>query len=173
MIVLSLDVSAAKTGWCIWNSKGKFEFIFGTIETKAKFNRGERLNQFREALVKVLKKYKPTEIVIEDGFSGINVKTLKILVEFAGVAKETCQDILEVDPYVMSNHTVKSYFKVKKKDELFKFFITFLERKDLTFKKDNDIIDSAAQLICYCDVVLDIKRFREAKDYGFLYNIGD
>ena len=167
MKILSLDVSAAKTGWCVWSKKKGF--VCGTIETKPKFNRSERLNQFRLALAKVLKKHKPKHIVIEDGFSGINVKTLKALAEFAGVAKEVCQDTLGIDPYVMSNHTVKSYFKVKKKEELFAFVVHILGRKDLTFKKDNDIIDACAQCMCYYDEVLEHNLFREEKEYGFIY----
>ena len=171
MKVLSLDVSAAKTGWCFWVPEYQFEF--GTIETKPKFNRSERLTQFRASLIEVLNKYKPTHIVIEDGFSGINVKTLKILVEFGGVAKQTCQEIVGVDPYVISNNTVKAYFKVRKKPDLFKFVVDILGKKDLTFNKDNDIIDALGQIICYCDIVLENKQFREDKSYGFLYNIGD
>lgn len=171
MKVLSLDVSAAKTGWCLWT--GGYRFTYGVIETKPKFNRSERLNQFRSGIIDVLTKHKPDQIVIEDNFSSRNVKTLKILAEFAGVAKEACQDTIGIDPYVMSNHTVKSYFKVKKKDELFEFLIVLLNKKYLTFKKDNDIIDACAQVICYCDIVLDVKKFRETKSYGFLYKIGD
>ena len=83
--ILSLDVSAAKTGWAVTNN-GK-DFIAGIIETKPKFTQAERLVLFNLELVKVLKTYQPTEIVIEDTFGGKNVKTLKILSEFAGLAK--------------------------------------------------------------------------------------
>lgn len=168
-IVLSLDVSASSTGWCIMTPDNG---DYNIIKTTPKLNRSERLHLFREELTLVLKTFKPTHVVIEDNFSKINVATLKMLAEFAGVAKECCQDILKIDPYVMSNNTVKSFFKVRKKDELFEVMIDILdfEDKGLTFKKDNDIIDSIAQCMCYIHTVLGKRVFRKKTEYGFIYN---
>lgn len=169
-VILSLDVSAASTGWCVMSDKNR---SYGLITTKPKFNRSQRLNIFRKALTKILKDYNPTHIVIEDTYSGLNKKTLKILSEFAGVAKEACQAVCNIDPYVISTNTVKAYFKVKGKEDLFYFMLDVLdfEDKGLTFEKDNDIIDSIAQAMCYLDKVLGKRRFRTEKNYGFLYSI--
>ncbi len=167
MGILSLDVSAASTGWCYTNDGDKF--IKGVIETKPKFNRSERLLTLNIELTKVLKKYRPKHIVQEDSFSGINVKTMKILCEFAGVAKYTCQKVLKVDPVVITNTKVKSYFKSRTKEVLFSFMCEIFELKDLTFKKDNDMIDAQAQLLYYADEVLGKYKYRFDKDYGYLY----
>ncbi len=167
MNILSLDISAASTGWC-YTSNGK-KFIKGIIETKPKFNRSERLLTLSIELTKILKKYKPKHIIQEDTFSGINVKTMKILCEFAGVAKFTCQKVLGLDPVVIINTKVKSYFKVRTKETLFLFMCEIFELKDLTFKKDNDTIDAQAQLLYYADEVLGKYKYRFDKEYGYLY----
>jgi Holliday junction resolvasome RuvABC endonuclease subunit len=167
MSILSLDVSAASTGWC-WTEDGK-TFVKGIIQTKPKFNRAERLVSFSEQLTKVLEEYHPDYIVQEDTFAGKNVKTLKILSEFAGISKFTCQKVLGINPVVVANTTVKSYFKTKTKETLFLFMCDIFELKDLTFKKDNDIVDAHAQLMYFADIVLEQHKYRFDKEYGYLY----
>lgn len=167
MSILSLDVSAASTGWC-WTNDGK-TFIKGVIKTNSKLNRAERLVEFGAQLCEILLKYKPTAVVQEDTFSGINVKTMKILCEFAGVSKYTCQNILGLDPIVVPTTKVKSYFKVSTKQELFTFMCDIFEYKNLTFSKDNDIIDAQAQLLYFSDIVLSEYKYRFDKEYGYLY----
>ena len=170
--VLSLDVSAAKTGWCV--TKDGKEFITGLIETKPKYERAERLCIFNLELVKLLKKYQPEEIVIEDTFAGKNIKTLKILSEFAGVAKFTCKKTLGVEPVIIANTKVKSYFKVKTKEALFYAACELFGHEDLVFKKDNDIMDATVQLLYYLDAVLNTHTYRFETEYGFIYKyIGD
>jgi hypothetical protein len=170
--ILSLDVSAAKTGWAVTNN-GK-DFITGVIETKPKFTQAERLVLFNLELVKVLKKYQPEEIVIEDTFAGKNVRTLKILSEFAGVAKFTCKKTLGWDPVIVENTKVKSYFKARTKEDLFNFACEIFEVTDLNFKKDNDEIDATVQLMYYLDVVLGLYKYKFETEYGFIYqHIGE
>jgi len=167
MSSLSLDVSAASTGWC-YTTDG-ITFVMGTIETKPKFSRSERLVSFHEQLVLILQECKPSSIVIEDTFGGKNVKTLKILSEFSGVAKFTCKFFAGIDPFVVANTTVKAYYKVRTKEVLFYFICDIFDRKELTFKEDNDIMDALAQLLYYTDIELGLYSFKEEKEYGFLY----
>ena len=167
MNIFSLDVSASSTGWA-FTGNGK-EFEFGTIVTKAKNTRAERLVLFAEQLQNLLQTFHPDLIVIEDTFSGINVKTMKMLCEFAGVAKYVCKHIIGIEPYVISNSTVKSFFSVAKKEQLFYFVAEILEIKDLTFKKHNDIIDAIAQLMCFSQDISNTFVFRMEKEYGYLY----
>jgi Holliday junction resolvasome RuvABC endonuclease subunit len=163
--ILSLDISGASTGWCILT---KDTTTTGVIKTLPKFNRSERLNIFRNELKNVLTNYKITAIIVEDNFSKINVGTLKMLAEFAGVAKEVCQDVLKIDPYVISNNTVKAYFKVKTKEELFEFVNESLNL-NLTFKQNNDIVDAYSMAMCYADLILGVKKYRNEETYGFSY----
>lgn len=165
--ILSLDVSAASTGWCF--TQNGADFTKGIINTSAKLSRSERLVEFGKALNKLLKQLKPDHIVQEDAFSGINVKTMKVLCEFAGVSKFVCQTVARVDPHIVANTTVKSYFKARTKETLFNFMCEIYELKDLTFKKDNDIMDAHAQLLYFADVVLNKYKYRFDKEYGYLY----
>lgn len=167
MTILSLDVSAAKTGWA-YTADG-YTFTVGTIETKPKYNRSERLVTFNSELTKLLETCLPTHVVIEDTFSGKNVKTLKILSEFAGVAKFTCAKVLGFDPTIVANTTVKKFYKTKTKKLLFYFMCDIFNKKELTFSKDNDIMDALAQLMYYTDEVLSLYNFKEYKEYGFLF----
>jgi Holliday junction resolvasome RuvABC endonuclease subunit len=167
MSILSLDVSASCTGWC-WTGNGK-DFIKGVIKTNDTKNRSERLLDFSKQLTEVLQEYKPKHIVQEDTFAGKNISTLKILSEFAGVSKYTCQTVLGIDPVIVANTTVKSYFKTKTKKTLFEFMCEILELEGLTFKKDNDIIDAHAQLLYFADEVLKKYKYRFDKEYGYLY----
>ena len=169
--ILSLDVSASSTGWAIMAPKFG---DYGIITTSPKLLRSERLVVFRAELIKVILNYKPTAIVMEDTFSGLNPKTLKILSEFAGVAKETCQQFTQIDPYIISTNTIKAYFKTKAKEDMFDVVLELLEfdKSKWTFKKDNDIIDAIAMGICYADSVIGVESFREEREYGYIYNIG-
>lgn len=168
MAILSLDVSASSTGWCIITDK---DVKWGTIKTSPKHCRAERLTKFRRDLIRIFALNKITHIVMEDLFLGHNVKTLRILAEFFGVAEQVCYGYTGIEPYIISNTTVKSFFKVKTKEALFNFLIEILdfEKNNLTFKKNNDIIDSRAQLMCYGDAILNILKFREKKEYGYMY----
>lgn len=170
--VFSLDI-ATTTGWAFMSTNNIKTLKFGTIETSHKLSESQRLVYFREELIKLLVKLKPTHVVIEDVYSGINVKTLKLLAKFAGVAQECCASAAGVESYIIHNNTVKSYFKVKNKEQLFGFVVSVLEweEKEFSFKKHNDIVDAIAQLMCYLDVVLEVKQFRKNKDYGYLYGV--
>lgn len=152
--ILSLDVSSTSTGWSYsYNDK---LVDYGKIAPSSKLDRAQKLNYFRKELIKILNKRKPTHIVIEDTFVGANPKVTKLLAEFAGVAKECCQDTLFINPYVMTNTTVKSYFGVKTKDGLYDEVVKMykLDKKEWTFSKYNDISDAVAQSVCYYEYIL-------------------
>jgi Holliday junction resolvasome RuvABC endonuclease subunit len=110
--ILSLDISAISTGWtfCV---KDRL-VAYGLIKTEAKFSTPQRLLKFRGDLSKVIKKYHPSFIVVENNFAGGNIKTLKILSEFAGVAKELSVSEGRIDPHVLNNKVVKAHFGLKK-----------------------------------------------------------
>ncbi|RLD65024.1 MAG: hypothetical protein DRI84_07680 [Bacteroidetes bacterium] len=170
--VLSLDI-ATTTGWAFNFVQTIDKFEYGLIKTNPKHSEGKRLAYFRKELIKLISKFNPTHVVIEDIYSGINVKTLKLLAKYAGVAQECCVSFANIDPYIIHTSTVKAYFKAKNKRQLFDFAVTLLnwDTNVINFKNHNDIVDSICQLICYCDKVLGVKKYREEKDYGYLYKL--
>jgi Holliday junction resolvasome RuvABC endonuclease subunit len=168
--VLSLDISASSTGWSFCPVKDD-NIISGVITTLPKYSRAERLVKYRIELTKLLKDLQPTHVVMEDVFASLNPKTLVLLAKFAGVTEECCLSEFGIEPYIIHTNTVKSYFKVKTKEQLFDFVVTLLDWQKFNFKRDNDIVDAISQLLVYYDQVLNAKQFREEKDYGFLYEV--
>lgn len=168
MKILSFDVSAASTGWAFTDGK---KFKYGFIKTSPKNSRPERLTIFREEIVKLLKKLKPSHVVMEDLFYGLNPKTLIILAKFAGIVEECCNSVANIEPHIMHTNTVKAYFKVKNKENVFNCVKDIFELKDFTFKKHNDLTDALAMLLCYCDQISDRFCFRCEKEYGYLYEV--
>lgn len=169
--VLSLDISASCTGWAFTTAKGNI--YSGCIKTTPKFSHSERLMKFKDELTSLIKKFKPTDAVMEDIFSGPNVKTLVFLAKFSGVAQETCRRLIGKDPYIIHTNTVKAFFKLKNKEEIFYMVVDIMDwdNDDWNFKKDNDITDALAQMFCYMDKILKTRNFRTEKPYGYLYGV--
>lgn len=166
--VLSLDISASSTGWAIITKNG---VECGFITTSPKLSRPKRLSLYKKELIRLFKKFKPTHIVMEDLFIGKNAKAAVVLAKFAGVTEECSFTELDIEPYIIHTNTVKSYFKAKNKEEVFNVIVDILEWENANFKKDNDLTDAIAQLLCYMDHVLGEVRYRFIKDYGYLYEV--
>lgn len=171
--VFSMDIAASTTGWSFISDQLKNQFEYGLIRTKPKFSTSERLVYFRRELENLLLEFRPTHIVIEDVYYGLNVKTTVLLSKFAGVAQECCKSFTGVEPHIIHTNTVKAYFKVKTKQQIFDFIVDIFDwdREKISFKKHNDLTDAIAQLICFCDQILGARKFRIEKEYGFLYEV--
>lgn len=173
--VLSLDISASSTGWsAVKNNKLRY----GVIETDSKFDTSKRLHYFRTELIMILEIIKPKEVLMEDTFVGPNPKVNKLLSKFGGVSEQLVYESLGKSPLVIDNKTVKAFFRVKKKDELFLVILDLLGWKideDISFNKYfnnyNDIIDSIAQLLYGCDILLKRKKIKMEREYGFRYKL--
>ena len=73
MKILGLDVSSISTGYCIFSNGRLTKSTCGLIQPNPKKSYGERLYTFEVELKKILKKYKPDEVIIEDIFKGRNI----------------------------------------------------------------------------------------------------
>ncbi len=144
MKTLALDISTKSTGWFITKrSLGAIRPPEGSFEDK--------LVYFRAELVKLLRKYKPDLVVIEDAYyqprKG-SIHTLKVLSKFAGVAIEASRAAgCEVE--IITATSARKYCcgrsgeKVTKQD-VFDFFVEKYGLDDWTFNKHNDITDAMA-----------------------------
>jgi len=169
--ILSLDISSSCTGWSFISNR-RSSLKFGTIKPDSKITTTEKLHYFREELLKLFKRFKPTYVVLEDTFLGINPKVVKLLAKFGGVAEQAVYEHCKQIPHIMGNTTPKSFFKVKDKKGLFLVVLNLMGYEDdnlPAFSKWNDITDSIAQLFCYCDEVLRVRTIRQEKEYGFKY----
>jgi len=169
--VLSLDISSSSTGWSFICGANLKTLKFGTIAPDPKLNTTMKLDFFRNELKKLFIKFKPNYIILEDTFLGNNPKVAKLLAKFAGVAEQSVFEFCQVIPYIMGNTTPKSFFKAKNKEALYTIIVDLFAFEEMSFGKCNDITDSIAQLLCYCDEVIKIKKVRMEKEYGYQYDI--
>ena len=89
MIFLALDI-ATQTGWSILN-ENKELIEFGTIQINPSMTLPQRIIFFSNAIAKILEKFKPDHVFIEDLICGISgVKTLSYLGRLNGAAILTC-----------------------------------------------------------------------------------
>lgn len=88
MLVLGLDPGTATTGYGVVkeHEDGSVEAIdYGVISTKAKTPMPQRLQQIFEELNKLIERYQPDEIAIEELFFGRNVTTGITVAQARGV----------------------------------------------------------------------------------------
>ena len=86
MRVLSIDPGLGITGFSILESKGeKIQLIaYGTIKSKSKDGVPERLNYIFQEMTKILNKFMPNSLAIEDAFYSNNVKSAMVLGQARG-----------------------------------------------------------------------------------------
>lgn len=144
MKILALDVSTKSTGWFVTRRS------CGKIVPDKKLSFGEKLVFFRKELDKLLRKYKPDVVVIEDAYyqprKG-SIHTLKVLSKFAGVALELCCSY-DIETEIITataarKHCCGDHEEKFGKQEVFDFFV---EKYDLdwNFKEHNDLTDAMA-----------------------------
>ncbi len=84
MVICSIDQSTRKSGYAIFKD-GEY-ICSGAIDmSKSKLDTDERSFEMAKALWKMLKKYKPEELVIEQVQNQSNTKTVIILARLAGM----------------------------------------------------------------------------------------
>lgn len=110
MVILGIDPGIGRTGWGIiepiQNSKFRVQ-NFGCIETEAGLPIERRLQTIREELIRIIKKYKPDILGIEELFFNTNAKTALIVGQARGVVIVTAAE-LGLDVYSFTPLQVKT-----------------------------------------------------------------
>lgn len=120
MIILGIDPGIGRCGWGLIKVEGsKINVVnFGCIETEPKGGVGERLLVISLEIEKILKKYKPDVLSIEELFFGKNITTAFSVGQARGVAllkaSEKGLEIFEYKP-VEVKMAVTGYGKADKK----------------------------------------------------------
>ena len=118
-IILGIDPGLADTGYGVIEKFGQnLKMITcGSIKTSAKDNFVDRLNQIHKELVKIIKKYKPDIVSVEQLFFCKNVKTALLVGQARGVCVMTIADnnlpIYEYTP-LQVKQALTSYGKADK-----------------------------------------------------------
>ncbi|MDD5032073.1 MAG: crossover junction endodeoxyribonuclease RuvC [Patescibacteria group bacterium] len=150
-IILGIDPGLADTGYGIIEKEDRGKLIcqeFGVIKTSAKKDMGERLETINKKLDKIIKKYKPRLIAVEQLFFCKNVKTALAVGQARGVilftARQNKIPTVEFTP-LQVKQAVSSYGQAGKL-QVQKMVKLLLDLKELP--KPDDAADALAIAIC-------------------------
>jgi Holliday junction resolvasome RuvABC endonuclease subunit len=142
--MLGLDISSSCTGYCIVEDGYLLIDTIGTIKPNAKDCMGKKLVFFEKEIKKLLKKYKPNHVIIEDIFKGPNAKTFKVLSMCRGVIFKVIFEKLNQEPVSVMPTEARKIVGVNgiTKEDGFEFVINKYKFKNYKFLTHNDITDS-------------------------------
>jgi len=149
-IILGVDPGIADTGYGVININGqKLTCLdYGSIKTSAKLELAERLHIINLELTKLIKKYQPDLIGIEELFFCKNVKTALIVGQARGVivltAIQNGVPAVEFTP-LQVKQAVSTYGRASK-EQVQKMVKLLLNLKELP--KPDDAADALAIAIC-------------------------
>ena len=86
MRIMGIDISSRNTGWCVIDVEEKKLIDYGTIHPSTKMSMCQKLVLFDVELDKLIKRFLPDEIAIEDVIMCKSSKTGILLGRFNGVA---------------------------------------------------------------------------------------
>jgi len=93
-IILGIDPGIADTGWGVISldkAKNLVCLNYGSIKTEAKLPLSDRLEIISQELVKIIRKFKPNLVAVEEIFFCRNVKTALIVGQARGVIMLTAK----------------------------------------------------------------------------------
>lgn len=149
-IILGLDPGIADTGYGVIScDKGKFICLaYGSIKTEAKKDLSERLEILDTELKKIIEKYQPEFVAVEELFFNTNAKTAIIVAQARGVLllriKKSGLRMLEFTPG-QAKQAVAAYGRASKK-QVQKMVKIILGLKSLP--QPDDAADALAIAIC-------------------------
>jgi len=142
MKILAFDISSVSTGYALIDNGAIVIDGYGLIIPNQRKCQGERLSYFSRSISKIINKYKPDIIAIEDIFKGRNIITFKSLSMFRGVAIRAIYEKIKRDPISIMAVTARSLLGtgITKEDS----FKTIVKKYnfDFDFEKDNDVVDA-------------------------------
>ncbi len=156
--VLGIDIGTAITGWAVLakdevNRSKYIVFDYGAIQTDSKYPMHDRLRIIFEELTKIIEKYKPSDMAVEDLFYFKNQKTvIKVgqargVVLLAGARKEL--SVFDYTP-LQVKQAVTGYGRAEKK-QVQLMVQTILGLKKIP--KPDDVADAIAVSICHLNTV--------------------
>ncbi len=158
MIILGVDPGTAATGWgIIEKSKIKSQKLkvidYGCIKTTPNLPTAERLNKLHQELAKIIKKYKPAIVAVEDIFFFKNLKTAIKVSQARGVILLTIAKakipVAEYTP-LQIKQAVACYGRAEK-SQVQKMVRTLLNLKEIP--KPDDAADALAVAICCANTI--------------------
>lgn len=146
MIILGIDPGIGRCGWAVLETgNSKLEAIdYGCIETSSNKEVAERLKEIYLNLEKIIKKYKPDVLSIEELFFNTNSKTAFVVGQARGVILlAACQNKLDIAIYtpLQVKMAVTGYGRADK-NQIGQMVKTILKLKEIP--KPDDTADALA-----------------------------
>lgn len=149
-IVLGIDPGLADTGYGLILKDGNCLSLiaYGCVKTKKDEDTGQRLKQINQELTDLIKKFKPTQLAVEQLFFCKNVKTALVVGQARGViiltAIENNLPIYEFTP-LQVKQAVASYGRAEKRQiqEMVKILLRLK-----SCPQPDDAADALAIAIC-------------------------
>ncbi len=150
-IILGIDPGIADTGYGVIEKDKKNNLVcitYGSIKTEANTKLADRLNILNKKLDKIIKKYRPEKIAVEELFFCKNIKTALIVGQARGVilltAKQNNLPISEYTP-LQVKQAVSTYGQASKKQvqNMVKLILNLKE-----IPRPDDAADALAVAIC-------------------------
>ncbi len=134
-MILGLDVSTSKIGYCVVDEKQEL-LLYGFVKFKKEPLEERAFTFFRETLVDIDRKYKITEVRIEEPFSMFSggrttAGTMSKLQRFNGMISYSAYRCFHMLPTLVSSRSARSKcgIKIKRGDDTKKKIITWVEEK--------------------------------------------
>lgn len=149
-IILGIDPGIADTGFGVIDQRDDKTICleYGSIKTSSKLNMAERLEILNIELDKIICKYKPEVMAVEELFFNKNVKTALIVGQARGViiltAKQNKIPVVEFTP-LQVKQAVSTYGRASKM-QVQKMVKLLLNLKQIP--KPDDAADALAVAIC-------------------------
>lgn len=156
MIICGLDPGTATTGFgVIEKIKNNFKVVdYGCITTSPLQNPGERLVKINKELNKLIKKYKPEAIAVENIYFFKNLKTAMPVSQAKGVILFTAAKnkipVFEFTPLQMKM-AITGYGRAEKKQvqKMIKIMLNLEEKPEDKNKRKDDATDALGIALCY------------------------
>ena len=151
MIILGIDPGIGRCGWGVVEVEGsKLKALnYGCIETSPKKEVAERLKEIHEEIAKLIKKYSPLALGIEELFFNTNAKTAFVVGQARGVVLlAAAESKIPVSIYtpLQVKIAVTGYGRAEK-EQVGKMVKTILKLKDTP--KPDDTTDALAIAITH------------------------
>lgn len=166
MIILGIDPGTATTGYGVIKSGRQKKLIcldFGCIKTDPSLNPAERLKKINQDLNKLIKKYRPQALAIENVFFFKNLKTALPVSQAKGVILLTAAKkkipILEFTP-LQIKMGLAGYGRAEKK-QIQKILKVLLNLKQLP--QPDDASDALAVAVCCFNFIHQKSNFFKSK----------
>ena len=142
-VILAIDLSKKKPGFCIGDDKGKILKCF-SLPGEGKY----KAKVILKAVEEILEEFKPELVIFEEVFQRFIKAASKLLIYKGLVYNVFLRH--DIPTYELSNRTAKALFDVKTKEEVFAKITSYLNLK-LDFEEFNDEVDAILLYMVFLD----------------------